>query len=117
MSQLIIFAIYGLFFYFIGKLITKKHHKGFSKGKKKLKNKASRKNKSFVSMAIDKYVEHKDDNQLPDGRIILESNEPGTLPPLPRYPIVGRAAKPAVKTNRRLSPWGGTIDSDEDYDV
>lgn len=27
-----------------------------------------------------------------------------------------RFVKPAPKTNRRLSPWGGTVDSSEDYD-
>ena len=30
--------------------------------------------------------------------------------------ILARTSKPAAK-NRRLSPWGGTVDSSEEYDV
>lgn len=128
MSQLLSLAIFLLFFYTIGKFIMKKFHLGSHKQKRnhkksngksfnKKKNKKAK--QSLTTMIVDKYFDHKDNNQLdqlPDGRLILSSEEPGVLPPLPRHPIVGRAAKPAIKKNRRLSPWGGTMDLDEDYD-
>lgn len=41
---------------------------------------------------------------LSDGRIIPPA-QPGHLPPLPRYPLSGRAAKPA-KVEHIVSPWG-----------
>jgi hypothetical protein len=51
------------------------------------------------------------DDYLSDGRVILHSDEPDMLPPLPRYPLSGRAAHPAPKTARWISPWGGTMGS------
>lgn len=53
-------------------------------------------------------VSHNDDDYTSDGRLIMYSDDPDTLPPLPRYPLPGRAARPAPKSTRRISPWGGT---------
>lgn len=99
----------------------KKFHKywvKFSNFNSKHKNKKSKiqnnSNRVIKSSLFSHLIPAMDPNRLSDGRIIMPSDDPDKLPPLPRYPLSGRANKPANKTNRRLSPWGGTIG--ENYD-
>lgn len=124
MSEIISFIILSLILTYAYKKLHKywvrfsrlnsKHNSKRSKTNRNMGTNRGTNSGSWKQSLLSRFSSEEDFSHTSDGRIILPSNNPNELPPLPRFPLSGRASKPASKTNRRLSPWGGAIG--EDYD-